>query len=109
MPFEKILAAAEARNPDLATTQHTIDRQALQVDAARKDFKPDFNVQAMWQRTDPTQYRAYYQITFGVKPFPHVRPPLLMVRNRGPELIPAVTVHSSIVFLTQLGMGTVRM
>jgi len=37
------------------------------VDAARKDFKPDFNVQAMWQRTDPTQFRAYYQITFGVK------------------------------------------
>ena len=27
----------------------------------------DFNVQAMWQRTDPTEYRAYYQITFGVK------------------------------------------
>lgn len=67
MPFEEILDAAQARNPDLAATQHAIDRQALQVDAARKDFKPDFNVQAMWQRTDPTQYRAYYQITFGVK------------------------------------------
>ena len=67
MPFEEILAAAQAQNPDLAATQHTIDRQALQVDAARKDFKPDFNVQAMWQRTDPTQYRAYYQITFGMK------------------------------------------
>ena len=67
MPFEEILAAAEAQNPDLAATQHAIDRQSLQVDAARKDFKPDFNIQAMWQRTDPTQFRAYYQITFGVK------------------------------------------
>jgi outer membrane protein TolC len=67
MPFEGILAAAQSQNPDLAGMQHTIDRQALQVDAARKDFKPDFNVQAMWQRTDPTQFRAYYQITFGVK------------------------------------------
>ena len=67
MPFEGILAAAQSQNPDLAVMQHTIDRQALQVDAARKDFKPDFNVQAMWQRTDPTQFRAYYQITFGVK------------------------------------------
>jgi cobalt-zinc-cadmium efflux system outer membrane protein len=67
MPFEEILTAAEAENPDLAATQHTIERQSLQVDAARKDFKPDFNVQAMWQRTDPAQYRAYYQITFGVK------------------------------------------
>jgi outer membrane protein TolC len=67
MPFEEILAVAEAENPDLAATQHTIERQSLQVDVARKDFKPDFNVQAMWQRTDPAQYRAYYQITFGVK------------------------------------------
>src|SRR5271170_6547994 len=66
-PFEEILAAAEAQNPDLAATQHAIERQSLQVDAARKDFKPDFNVQAMWQRTDPAQYRAYYQITFGTK------------------------------------------
>jgi cobalt-zinc-cadmium efflux system outer membrane protein len=67
MPFGDILAAAEMQNPDLAATQHTIDRQSLQVEAARKDFKPDFNVQAMWQRTDPTEFRAYYQITFGVK------------------------------------------
>jgi outer membrane protein TolC len=67
MPFDEVLAAAETQNPDLAATQHTIDRQSLQVEAARKDFKPDFNVQAMWQRTDPTQFRAYYQITFGVK------------------------------------------
>ncbi|HEY7388509.1 MAG TPA: TolC family protein [Bryobacteraceae bacterium] len=65
--FEEILAATAAQNPDLAATQHTIARQALQVDAARKDFKPDFNVQAVWQRTGPTEYRAYYQITFGVK------------------------------------------
>ena len=65
--FDDILAAAQAQNPDLAATQHTIDREALQVEAARKDFKPDFNIQGMWQRTDPTQYRAYYQFTFGVK------------------------------------------
>jgi cobalt-zinc-cadmium efflux system outer membrane protein len=67
MPFDDVLTAAETQNPDLAATQHTIVRQSLQVEAARKDFKPDFNVQAMWQRTDPTQFRAYYQITFGVK------------------------------------------
>jgi cobalt-zinc-cadmium efflux system outer membrane protein len=67
MSFDEILAAAEAQNPDLAATQHTIEREALEVDAARKDFKPDFNVQAMWQRTDPTEFRAYYMFTFGVK------------------------------------------
>ena len=67
MSFGDILAAAESQNPDLAATQHTIERNSLQVEAARKDFKPDFNIQGMWQRTDPTQFRAYYQITFGVK------------------------------------------
>jgi cobalt-zinc-cadmium efflux system outer membrane protein len=67
MSFDEILNAAEAQNPDLAATQHTIDRNVLQVESARKDFKPDFNIQGMWQRTDPTQFRAYYQITFGVR------------------------------------------
>ncbi|HKE24217.1 MAG TPA: TolC family protein, partial [Bryobacteraceae bacterium] len=72
--FEEILAAAQVQNPDLAATQHSIERQMLQVDAARKDFKPDFNVQAMWQRTDPTQFRTYYQITFGAKiPLHHAK------------------------------------
>jgi outer membrane protein TolC len=67
MSFDDIMAAAETQNPDLAATQLTIERQSLQVEAARKDFKPDFNIQAIWQRTDPTEFRAYYQITFGVK------------------------------------------
>ena len=49
------------------------------------------------------------QITFGVNPFPHVRPALLMARNSGPEVSPAGTVHSSITFFTQSGTGTVRM
>jgi outer membrane protein TolC len=49
MPFEEILSAAGTKNPDLAAAQHSIERQTLQVEVARKDFKPDFNVQAMWQ------------------------------------------------------------
>ena len=36
-----------------------IEKDNLQVDLARKDFYPDFNVQYMWQRTDPTKFRAY--------------------------------------------------
>src|SRR6185437_1622711 len=67
MSFDDILADAEAQNPDLAATGHTIERQTLQVSAARRDFEPDFNVQAMWQRTDPAQFRAYYMFTLGVK------------------------------------------
>ena len=46
---------------------------------------------------------------FGVNPFPHVRPAMLMALNSGPEVSPAVTVHSSIARFTQPGIGTVRM
>lgn len=46
---------------------------------------------------------------FGVKPFPHVRPTLLMALNSGPEVSPADAVHSSIAFFTHSGIGTVRM
>ena len=49
------------------------------------------------------------QITFGVKPFPHTLPALLMARKSGPELIPASIAHSSIAVFTQFGIGTVRM
>ena len=55
----------------------------LQVDLARKDFYPDFNVQYIWQRTDPTQFRAYYMLTFGV------RVPIYRGRKQRPELAQA--------------------
>src|SRR6266404_5998549 len=56
--YQELLGAAKAQNPELAASQKIIDKQSLQVDLARKDFYPDFNVQYMWQRTDPTQFRA---------------------------------------------------
>jgi len=49
-----------------------VERQKLQVDLAHKDFYPDFSLQYMWQRTDPTQFRAYYMLSFGVR-FPIYR------------------------------------
>ncbi len=60
-----------------------IDKQSLQVDLARKDFYPDFNVQYMWQRTDPTQFRAYYMLSFGA------RVPIYRSRKQKPELAQA--------------------
>src|SRR5438309_3266052 len=65
--YQKLLAAAKAQNPELAASQKLIEKQSLQVDLARKDFYPDFNVQYMLQRTDTTQFRAYYILTFGVR------------------------------------------
>lgn len=81
--YLELLEAAKAQNPELATSQKMIDKQSLQVDLARKDFYPDFNVQYMWQRTDPTQFRAYYMLSFGV------RVPIYRSRKQKPELAQA--------------------
>src|SRR5467141_1022452 len=81
--YQELLSAAKAQNPELASAQKMIDRQSLQVDLARKDFYPDFNVQYIWQRTDPTQFRAYYMLSFGV------RVPIYRSRKQKPELAQA--------------------
>ena len=81
--YQELLAAAKAQNPELAASQKMIDKQSLQVDLARKDFYPDFNVQYMWQRTDPTQFRAYYMLSVGV------RVPIYRTRKQKPELAQA--------------------
>ena len=81
--FEELLSATKAQNPEISGAMKMVERQKLQVDLARKDFYPDFNVQYMWQRTDPTQFRAYYMLTFGV------RVPIYRGRKQRPELAQA--------------------
>ncbi len=81
--FDQLLAEAKASNPDLAGMQKMVERQGLQIDLAKKDFYPDFNVQGMWQRTDPSQYRAYYQFSVGM------RIPIYRSRRQRPELAQA--------------------
>jgi outer membrane protein, heavy metal efflux system len=81
--YEQLLSAANANNPDIAAMQKMVEKQGLQVDLAKKDFYPDFNVQYMWQRTDPAQFRAYYVLTFGV------RFPIYRARRQQPELAQA--------------------
>jgi outer membrane protein TolC len=81
--FEELLSATKAQNPEISGAEKMVERQKLQVDLARKDFYPDFNVQYMWQRTDPSQFRAYYMFTFGV------RVPIYRGRKQRPELAQA--------------------
>lgn len=81
--YDELLAAAKAQSPELAGAQKMIEKQSMEVDLARKDFYPDFNVQYMWQRTDPTQFRAYYMLSFGV------RVPIYRGRKQKPELAQA--------------------
>lgn len=81
--YAELLTAAQVHNPEIESAKKMIERQSLQVDLARKDFYPDFNVQYMWQRTDPTQFRAYYMLSVGV------RVPIYRGRKQRPELAQA--------------------
>jgi outer membrane protein TolC len=81
--FEELLSATKAQNPEISGAEKMVERQKLQVDLAHKDFYPDFNVQYMWQRTDPAQFRAYYMLSVGV------RVPIYRGRKQRPELAQA--------------------
>jgi cobalt-zinc-cadmium efflux system outer membrane protein len=81
--YDALLSAAKAQNPGISGVEKMIEKQSLQVDLARKDFYPDFNAQYMWQRTDPTQFRAYYMLSFSV------RVPIYRNRKQRPELAQA--------------------
>lgn len=81
--FDDLLAAAGMQNPNIGAAKQMVEKQKLQVEVAHKDFYPDFNIQYMWQRTDPTQSRAYYMLSVGV----HV--PIYRVRKQRPELAEA--------------------
>ncbi len=80
---DELLAAVKTQNPDISGAEQMVEKQKLQVDLARKDFYPDFNVQYMWQRTDPTQFRAYYMLSVGVQV------PIYRSRKQRPELAQA--------------------
>jgi outer membrane protein TolC len=81
--FDELLSAAQSNNPQISGAQKTVERQKVAIDIAKKDFYPDFNAQFMWQRTDPSQYRAYYQFTVGA------RIPIYRKRKQQPELAQA--------------------
>ena len=81
--FDELLAATNAQNPEISGAKEMVEKQKLQIDLAHKDFYPDFNVQYMWQRTDPTQFRAYYMLTVGIQV------PIYRSRKQRPELAQA--------------------
>jgi outer membrane protein, heavy metal efflux system len=81
--YDELLAATKAQNPEIVGAERMIEKQKLEVDLAHKDFYPDFNLQYMWQRTDPAQYRAYYMLSVGV------RLPIYRGRKQRPELAQA--------------------
>jgi outer membrane protein, heavy metal efflux system len=61
-----LLQKASEHNPDVRSKQASIEQQETQVELAQKNFRPDFNVQYMYQHTNGDT-RDYYMATFGVR------------------------------------------
>jgi outer membrane protein TolC len=80
---DDLLQRVRAENPEVAGIQESVRRQSTQLEMARKDFYPDFNLQYMWQHTGP-QFRDYYMLTLGVKV------PIFRSRKQQPEVAQAV-------------------
>jgi outer membrane protein TolC len=66
VPADDLLAQARTQNPDISGAQEAINKQSLQVELARKDRYPDFNVQYAWQHT-ASPFRDYYMLTFSAR------------------------------------------
>jgi outer membrane protein, heavy metal efflux system len=62
----ELLQKASEQNPDVRSKQASIRQQETQVELARKNFRPDFNVQYNYEHTG-SQTRDYYMATFGIR------------------------------------------
>ena len=62
----ELLQKAREQNSDVHAKQASIRQQETQVELARKDFRPDFNVQYNYEHTG-SQTRDYYMATFGIR------------------------------------------
>jgi len=80
---DELLARVRTANSEVGGEQEMVRRQSVQLEMARKDAYPDFNVQYSWQHTGP-QFRDYYMLTLGVKI------PIFRSRKQHPEVAQAV-------------------
>ncbi|MGC2741544.1 MAG: TolC family protein [Candidatus Angelobacter sp.] len=60
-----LLEQARQHNPEIAFREQTAKRSDKQVDLARKEFRPDFGLEYMYQNTD-RKFRDYYMVTLTV-------------------------------------------
>lgn len=56
---------AREQNPDVHSQQAMLLQAQSQVALSQKEFRPDFNLQYMYQNTD-RRFRDYYMLTFGI-------------------------------------------
>jgi len=61
----ELLGLAKQQNPDVQTQQAVLAKTESQVELAKKEFRPDFAVQYMYQNTD-RKFRDYYMAGFSI-------------------------------------------
>jgi cobalt-zinc-cadmium efflux system outer membrane protein len=60
-----LLESVRQHNPEVALRQQLVKRSDKQVELARKEFRPDFGLEYMYQNTD-RKFRDYYMLTLTV-------------------------------------------
>jgi cobalt-zinc-cadmium efflux system outer membrane protein len=65
--FDELAARIRTGDPTVRADSEEIKEHATEVRLAHKDFYPDFDLEYMWERPDPDQYRARYAITFSAR------------------------------------------
>jgi outer membrane protein TolC len=61
----ELLQQVRQNNPEINARERLLQRADLQTELARKEFRPDFGLQYMYQNTD-RKFRDYYMLTFTV-------------------------------------------
>jgi len=61
----ELLQQARQNNPEINARERLLQRADLQTELARKEFRPDFGLQYIYQNTD-RKFRDYYMLTFTV-------------------------------------------
>ncbi len=65
-PAETLFTKLRETNPDLQTSAERISQGQDAVELAKREKRPDFGVQYVWQHT-ASNFRDYYMATFSVK------------------------------------------
>src|SRR5438552_5065201 len=62
LKLESILQMVESHSPRLQANQAMVQSRAVAIDRAHKEYRPDFNFSAQWQKT-ASQFPDYYMAT----------------------------------------------
>jgi len=62
----ELLQKAREQNPDVRSKEASTHQTEARVELAHKNFRPDFNVQYMYEH-NASQFRDYYVATFGIR------------------------------------------